>query len=273
MARKAATVTAQPVDDAIDTQKLEAAARAHHEHAQQVAVVERDYGIDIAYNLDSYVHSIRQHAAESAMRLIEIGRMLIQIRERETRDAYLDALDKCGVTPRFAQKTMQAAIKLQDRPKLQLLGSSKVLELLSEDDETLEALEDGGSVAGLTLDEIDTLTVRELKQQLRTERKERAEEAEASNDLLRAKDERINKLSRAKAPDPADLVRDQARDFLQDADAAVVEATAQLTALERYLTAIDQLYADAGLAVDEDIQARIDQNREWAAASLSKLDV
>ncbi|WP_430391097.1 hypothetical protein [Dyella sp. 20L07] len=275
MARKStARVIDQEAEDTGTSQTLVAAAQAHHELSDRIAEVEQEYGVDMPYNLQAFVHSIRRHAAESAARLIEIGRMLILIREHETPDTYREALDQIGIAPRFAQRSMQAAIKLQDRTSLHRLGSSKVLELLSEDDETLDALEDGGTVAGLTLDELDSMSVRELKAALRAERRERDEEKAADEEIIRAKDERINKLTRGKRKEsPEDNLRADVADLLQQADQAAVEATTQLATMERSLTRIDEIYAEAGLAVDDDVQNRIDQNREWAASALAKLEV
>jgi|GEM_PF-4154339 len=53
------------------------------------------------------------------------------------------------------------------------LGVSKIYELAMEDDEVLKGLEDGEAVAGMTVEEIDRLSVRELKQKLRDAKKDK----------------------------------------------------------------------------------------------------
>lgn len=47
------------------------------------------------------------------------------------------------------------------------LGKSKLLELLVEEDATLVGLADGEEVNGMTLDDVDRMTVRELRLALR----------------------------------------------------------------------------------------------------------
>lgn len=59
------------------------------------------------------------------------------------------------------------------------------------DDEELDALADGGTVAGATLDDIDRMTSRELKAALREARETNA----AQQQVLAGKDEKINELA------------------------------------------------------------------------------
>lgn len=275
MPRKKTARTAEQlnqVDATIDHQALEEAGSALSLRAQQITEVEQQFGIDMPYDLQLYIARIRQHASESALRLVEIGRMFIVIRERESRDVFRSALETSGISVRFAQRCMQTAVKLQDRPMLQQLGVSKALELLGEDDDTLDALEEGGTLAGRTLDELDTMTVRELKETLRTERQERSEEKEADEEIIRAKDERINKLTRDKRKRAAESdVRAKAEDLLRDADEAAVEATSQIAKLSSLFGDVTQLYADAGMQVDGDIAERLDANARWAADQLRDL--
>lgn len=275
MARPKTARTAEQLDAPgarIDHAALDEAGSALATIGANVAAVEREFGIDMPYSLDLYIQTIRLKAAESAQRLIEIGRMLVIIREREPQGTFHDALEQIGLGVRFAQRAMQTATKLHNLPRLQSLGVSKALELLSEDDDTLEALETGGTLAGLTLDELDSMTVRELKATLRAERKERDEEKAADEEIIRAKDERINKLTRDKRKgSDEDKLRRSAENLLRDADEAVVEAQSQIARLVSIAGEIEQIYADAGMAVDGDVQARLQDNASWAQAKLAEL--
>lgn len=270
MARPRNTRSPETIDTVIDEAALAAAGADATAYSQQIATIDQQYGIDIPYQLDIYVAAIRQRAAESAARLVEMGCLLIQVRERETRDVYLAALERAGITPRFAQRAMQAAIKLQDRKSVLQLGVSKALELLSEDDDTLDKLEAGGSIAGLTLDELDTMSVRELRATLRAERAERADEKAADEDVIRSKNERIDKLTREKRRVSRSSVRVQADDVLAEMDAAAIEAATAIKQLRDSISAVRALYDDAGEAVDEEVDGRIEQNielaRGWAEA-------
>ena len=259
----------------IDGAALDRAGSEAAEHAQHIAVIEQTYGMDLPYQLDIYVAAIRQRAAESAMRLIEIGRLLILIREREPTPVYMSALERCGITPRFAQRAIQTAVKLADRAEIQALGVSKALELLSEDDDALDALADGGTVAGLTLDDIDRMPVSELRKTLRTERAERAEEKATDEDIIRRKDERINKLTREHRRVARSSAREQVADLLTSLDTVAVEVSTQIKLLRDTASAIRAAYAEAGEALDEEVAARIEQNaqlaQQWAAGLAEEL--
>lgn len=256
----------------IDHAALDEAGQALAQIGANVSATEQEFGIGMPYNLDVFIGMIRLKAAESAQRLIEIGQMLIIIREREPQGTFHSALEQIGLGVRFAQRAMQTAAKLHNLPRLQNLGISKALELLSEDDDTLVELENGGTLAGLTLDELDSMTVRELKATLRNERQERADEKATDEEIIRAKDERINKLTRDKRKKPGeDQLRQSAEDLLRDADEAVVEAASHIARLRKVFEDVEQLYIDAGLSTDGDIAERLMANAKWAADQLRDL--
>lgn len=277
MARTSKARTPEQLDTPgaiIDHGELMAAGDAMKQIAANVSAVEETLGIVMPYHVESYVARIRLNMQETGQRLVEIGVMLAEIREREDAPTYRGVLDRLDLSERFARRAIQTALKVKGLPKLQALGSSKVLELLSEDDDTLDALEHGGTLAGLTLDDVDSMSVRELKATLRAERAERADEKATDEEIIRAKDERINKLTRdrRKGSDEQKL-RQAAEDLLRDADEAVVEAASHLARLRKVFADVDQLYADAGVAVDRDISDRLESNARWAADNLSELSV
>lgn len=275
MARKSTARTPEQItagDAHINHGELEQAGRDLAETAQRLTVIEQQFGMDMPYNLDLYKARIRTNMAETAQRLVEIGVMLIQMREREIPGTFHSALEEIGMGTRFAQRAMQTAAKMHGLPKLQTLGMSKALELLTEDDDDLAQLENGGTLAGLTLDEIDTMSVRELKAALRAERAEREEEKAADEEIIRAKDERINKLTRDKRKGHTEnAVRARADELLRDADEAVVEAASQLAKLRQLHQDVEALYSDAGLTVDADVDSRLEGNLTWAAEQLRNL--
>jgi len=275
MARSSKQLTPAQVDapsKGINERELEAAGVAMAADAQRLAVIEQRFGVDMPYNLDLYIARIKINAAESAARLIEIGQLLIQIREHEPKGKFHAAVEEIGFGIRFAQRAMQAAAKLQDRPRLAGLGTSKALELLSEDDDTLAELEDGGTVAGLTLDDIDTMTVRELKATLRAERKEHEEEKAANEEIIHAKDQRINKLTRDKRRDtPESKLREEVEQLLRDVDECAVEAASHIARMRAAIADIHTRCGELGLQVDGDVQSRLEQNLSWCSNQLRDL--
>jgi hypothetical protein len=256
-------------DSTIDREALAEAGHALAAQAMRVTAAEQEFGVDMPYNCDLYIARIKQCANETAQRLIEIGQLLIHIREREAAGTFHNALEQIGFGVRFAQRAMQAAAKLHGMPNLQGLGVSKALELIAEDDDTLAALENGGTLAGLTLDDVDCMSVRELKATLRAERDERDREKQTDEEIIRAKDERINKLTRDKRKGGDEQkLRTAAEDLLRDADEAVVEAASHIARLRKVFGDVEQLYADAGATVDGDIAERLEANARWASDQL-----
>lgn len=255
----------------IDTQALAQAGEAATERAQQISLVDAEYGVDLPYNVDLYIATIRRYAAESATRLVQIGCMLIQLHERESLDDYRDILERIGIGERFAQRARQAAVKLRDRKTILQLGVSKALELMTEDDADLDALEAGGSLFGATLDDIDRMTVRELKETLRTERKERSDEKAADEEIIRTKDDRINKLMRSKRKLETSSVRAQVDDLLRDMDEVAVTLAQQATLLVAGINDVRRAYDEAGEHVDPEVESRITQNVQLANEWLHEL--
>lgn len=142
---------------------------------------------------------LEQGIIESAERIGNelhiIGTRLLLIREQCSHGEFLISLEKVGLTPRGAQKIMQVALKFPNTPTLahlHKLNKSKLFELALQDDDVLEVLESDGTVLGFKVDELDQMSVREMRIALR--------EAKATNQatekLLAAKDQKLNQLSR-----------------------------------------------------------------------------
>lgn len=180
-----------------DIQDAEAAWRNQQAVAQRnLAIVDSKFGDDLPYDLDRLITQARSHLQTSANSMFEAGRNLLQIKEHEDAGGFHRALERVGITPRAAQKMIQVAVKFGGRPALASLSTTKLMELVVEDDTTLDALEDGGSVADLKLDDIDKMTTRELAAALRKERQRRKDEDEANQRLLESKDQKLNQLEK-----------------------------------------------------------------------------
>lgn len=248
-----------------------AAANVDHEALQQagadaallgqhIALVESAYGDNYPfdlYRLEARARDLKTIIAGAAW---ELGCIFVRIRAQVEQGEFHASLQRMGYAPRWAQMCMRSVQKFSGSPQrqqlAQQLSQSKLLELLSEDDETLDALEDGGTLAGLTLDKIDRMSVRELKATLRTEREKRADEAETSETKLAESQARIDKLlGRSKRTG----VEDKASELLAEAMKDYVGAAMHLRNFSMTIEQIDQHYADHELQVSEDIQAVIDE--------------
>jgi hypothetical protein len=74
--------------------------------------------------------------------------------------------------------------------KLLSIGTSRMLELLVLDDDSIDALDDGGLVQELDLDDVARMSVTDLRKALR----ESQAHVEAKDSLIQAKDNKINDL-------------------------------------------------------------------------------
>lgn len=175
-------ITQQDQDDFAAEQQvdLEQAIDADKKAAEQQAVIAQaqhimdTFGDGQLYERSRVVTEARFYMAQSADAMLEAGKRLIVLKENEAHGEFTHIIeDQLGIPSATARRMMQAAFKycspqLQSkRSALSVLGKTKLFELMTEDDEQLAELADGGTIAGLTLDKIDTMSSRELKAALR----------------------------------------------------------------------------------------------------------
>lgn len=200
MARKPAP--ALVVEDVEVSGQLEQDFQATQDLGQQLSVIDASYGDGLPYDRDRLVNETRFYLGQSAEAMLEAGNRLITLKENEPHGSFEAILrERLGLPERTAQRMMQAAIKftnpaLPKAPTLALLGKSKLFELMTEDDEVLAELADGGTVAGLTLDDVDRMSARELRAALRRTRREKEENQATHEQLLASKDQKLNALDR-----------------------------------------------------------------------------
>jgi hypothetical protein len=145
----------------------------------EIESAEQLYSDGMPYELDRIENEIRFYQDQAGVALLEMGKRLIRIKAHEGHGKFLESLDRLGMAPRSAQYAMLAAQKFSNTQTTAFLGNEKVraLSVLEEDD--IKTLELGGEVQGMTLDDIEKMTVRELRNNLRTEREKAKKEKEA----------------------------------------------------------------------------------------------
>jgi len=157
-------------------------------------------GYDLPYERERVTQEARFYMAQSAEAMLEAGRRLLVLKECEPHGEFIQIVEeRLGIPSRTAQRMMAASVKYllnptlkANAPALAHLGKTKLFELMTEDDDELAALAEGGTLAGHTLDDIDQMTSRELKEALREAR----EEHKAAKERIAAKDKLIQKVRR-----------------------------------------------------------------------------
>ena len=170
-------------------QQITANANQMSEHSLQIMDA---YGEGLPYDRSRIISEARFYAAQSAEAVLEFGRRLLLLKEHEAHGDFTHIIEQqFGLHPRAAQRFMQGAVKYLS-PKLASkatalshLGKTKLLELIGEDDDELAALTEGGTVSGMSLDDIDRMSSRELRKALRD-----AKESLETKDAVAAKDQK-----------------------------------------------------------------------------------
>lgn len=215
MARKPTTLQAiDPIDGIVpDSLNVELNEIAQH----RMAIMEQ-FGEGLPYERTRIVHEARFYMAQSAEAMLEAGKRLVILKENEAHGDFIEIVEsQLGLHERAAQRMMKASLKYMS-PKLEskatalsVLGKTKLFELMTENDEELAELAEGGTVAGMTLDDIDRMTSRELRKALR----ESKEDLAASRKLNAEKSQEINELKETqfRTVDPDGVIQKWIHDF------------------------------------------------------------
>lgn len=162
---------------------------------QQLSQVSAQYGDNLPYSYDRVLNECAFFMEQSAKAAIELGRRLILIKEMEGHGNFGKALEALGISGDTANRVMKTSLKLSNsatsRNLIQAAKSqSKVFELMVLDNDDLHALDEGQTVAGITLDDVDRMSVRELRAALRANR----EDLKAKDAVLKGKEAKITEL-------------------------------------------------------------------------------
>ena len=114
-----------------------------------------------------------------------LGTCLVLLKEACAHGEFLPALERLGTSPDSAQRYMAMARRFSNTATsryLEKLGFSKMTELLPLDDEQIDELTGIGQTGELALDDVATMSVKQLRAAVR---KERAEAAKQKNQVER----------------------------------------------------------------------------------------
>lgn len=175
-------------------------------------IMERFGNGEALFILRNHEDEVRMAMMRGAKAMVDAGRNLIIIKEHTEHGDWMDSLDRMGIAPRMAQKLMQAAFKFLSSPGakkvLEHSGSkSKALELLVLDDGDLEQLGTGGTVAGLTLDDIDCMSVTEMRKALREARESQEDQQRIIADKNKKIDDQSKQINRIKRLPPDETIQ------------------------------------------------------------------
>lgn len=176
-----------------------AMATAQHDSAVRAVAQQLGYQLPAdATDPDLIQRDIAANMRRSVEACLEVGRGLRVLKEACEHGSFMARLEVLGIEVRVAQRFMASATKFSkaaSTPLLKAAGNqTKLFEMLVLDDEQIEELELTGQTGELSLDDVATMSVKELRAALREERSER----QADRDVLAKKTARIDKLEREK---------------------------------------------------------------------------
>lgn len=171
--------------DLVDAQQVQ-------HQLQQVAVT---YGDNLPYSYDRVLNECAFFMEQSAIAALELGKRLVLLKEMEGHGNFGKAVEQLGISDRTARQVMQAALKFSNRQTSagllqQVKSRSKLFELMILDDGDLQELSEGGTVAGLKLDDVDRMSVRELRAALRESR----DTLQAKDKVLAGKNQKLDEM-------------------------------------------------------------------------------
>ena len=201
-------IDVQIKQDALDHDRSAAnqLALVQQETATRVRAVAQQLGYQLpveSADPDLIQRDIAANMRRSVEACLEVGRGLRVLKEACVHGNFMARLEVLGLEPRVAQRFMQSATKFSNAsstPLLKAVGNqTKLFEMLVLDDEQIEELELTGETGELSLDDVATMSVKELRTALRKERKDGAkvrtdlERQEAVNEELHAEARRIKR--------------------------------------------------------------------------------
>lgn len=245
-------------DASIDEEKMQGAMVAMREDGMALIAQQteadtrvRAVALSLGYQLpadatdpDLIQRDIAANMRRSVEACLEVGRGLAVLKAACEHGQFTARLEVLGIEVRVAQKFMASALKFSkaaSTPLLKAAGNqTKLFEMLVLDDEQIEELELTGQTGELSLDDVATMSVKELRAALREERREREAIAAVSS----KKSERIEKLERQQVAIERQTPDEQLAQVKKEA--ASIAADAEGAILGNLRLALQELSAFSG---------------------------
>ena len=164
------------------------------QHAQKLGVLATQLGYDGTLTVGALEGEIRFYQQRTVEACLELGKRLLLLKEMTPHGEFKQRIAMLNIHERTAQRFMSASLKFSKSDNLSFLkavgNQSKLLELLVLDDDEVKALEQGGSIGDINLDDIDRMTASELRKALRDARSNET----AKDNIIKKKDEKLNEL-------------------------------------------------------------------------------
>ncbi len=215
---RAKTPPALIADDTSDAGAIYSAGNALleiGENNKEVEAMARAVALQIGYELpadgvdpDLIQRDIRANMARSVQACFEVGKALTVLKAICGHGNFASRLEVLGLDGHVAARFMQAAKKFSKLPStatLKAIGNqTKLFEMLVLEDEQIAEFELNGQIGELSLDDVATMSVKELRYAVRDLRQDK----EAAERLLGEKDAKLNLFKKQLSKNLPDLQPD-----------------------------------------------------------------
>lgn len=255
-----------PADLAEQERRVNRALAESHDNAHALAA---QLGYEGGLSVGALEDEIRFYQRRSVEACLELGKRLLILKELTPHGEFGQRLQLLDINPDMGQKFMASTLKFSKAAAPRLLASagnqSKLLELLTLDDGEMQALESGDTVRGITLDEVDTMSSRELRAALREAKSDIASKAEVlaetsrEAEALREEKAKRTRYTPAQQTREAAALRESRLRALKDA------ALSTMSAMHQFGIVLADVMPDA---TDGELAM---QAARWLAQQLSEL--
>ena len=218
-------------------------------HTQTIVVLATQLSYDGDLSVGALEDGIRLYQRRTIEDLFELGKRLLLLKEQTQHGEFTSRIELLGFDPSLARRLMAATLKFSKQetsPVLKTVKSqSKLLELIVLDDSEIEVIEQGGSIGDVSLDTIETMSVRELKKALRDAKAD----IDAKDQVIKAKDQEKNKIleENTRLKSPAQIKERAESEQQQFEQAAIAKLNA---AKDAFLPAFTKFTNDIGGVID-----------------------
>jgi len=176
--RKPLQASSEPPIEINETRLAEMTS-ASLQHSANVTGLAEQLGYDGSLTVGALEDEIRFYQRRSVEAILALGTRLLLLKEMTPHGEFVERIKLLGFADRTARRFMQAAYKTAKSATVAVLAnqvsnSGKFLELVTLDDDDLQALVAGDSMAGIRLDDIDRMSVSELRAAMRKAREDQA---------------------------------------------------------------------------------------------------
>ena len=167
----------------------------HAQTSEECRLAVNEYGDGIAFDEAVYQQKVSYHLKRSAEEMLEGCKALLVTRIHLDDGRWGEFLRRVGLESSVARRMVAAARKFSSADKKPLVQAattkSKLFEMLILDDEEITKISQGANDALITLDEVDRMTVTELRTALRDARAD----GDATKKVLEDKNKKLDKQS------------------------------------------------------------------------------